>query len=594
MLRFGRLGAAFLLLGFLFAAAPALAQIPGQISPCPVNTTPRIISAATVTLSSADKCQNLILTNSGAITVQLPAPGLIFSPGWSATLLPLNGGQITFTGLPDQAGAVHKINQQTSLALPAGIGGGLMVMQDMNWWASEGGGSSIGNLPHFSSNSALQAQITTSYTAVVRDGFASAGDSPPLNFQAQTGTCAANGMTNDRGSCVNTNVGGNSWKAVLPLANLDARWWGKTTNPVNMYTSPTGNDNGGSNFCFDSSAPCTLQGAVNQAVKFNVNGGWVQINLGANTYTSGITCNGAGGGVGPIYLVGAGSGSTTIADGTINPAAVIATEYCELGLQALKITSSNGSAVFPQHHARISFIGDLNIGATALGQLHAETGGIIEIPASYTISGGAPAHLQAVLDGQIIYDEAGGTVTLTGTPAFSIGFADIESGSVAYIPNGFVSFSGAATGPRALVKSNGKIETNSGTATFLPGNTSIQYNTGGKYLPMPSPSLAGTTGLGTGSGTMVANSTDYSWLVQLSPTGSPSGSGTVTVNNAGILANPICAPVLLLGSAAWDTGATVQLGGLTTGQVVINWKNGTGPTALTAGQTYFIGCNAQN
>lgn len=138
--RFRLLPAVLLLLAFF--AAPALAQNPGQIDSCPIVTKPRIISDSSVTLTSSDKCWILVLTNSGSITVNLPAPGLMFPPGWAAYVLPINGGTVTFAGLPDQAGNLHKINQQNSLLLAQGIGARVLVMQDSNWWAVPQGGIS--------------------------------------------------------------------------------------------------------------------------------------------------------------------------------------------------------------------------------------------------------------------------------------------------------------------------------------------------------------------------------------------------------------------------------------------------------------------
>src|ERR1700731_4104649 len=93
----GRLGAAFLLSAGLFAASPESAQSnsnTGQDSACPLVTSAKIVSGTSYLMSAADKCQWVVFTNSGSITVQLPAPGLIFPPTWNAKLLVTNGGKI--------------------------------------------------------------------------------------------------------------------------------------------------------------------------------------------------------------------------------------------------------------------------------------------------------------------------------------------------------------------------------------------------------------------------------------------------------------------------------------------------------------------
>ena len=136
--------AALCLLGIV---PSAFAQNPGQTSGCPLVTQPQIVSVTSYTLSTNDKCTLVVFTNPGNITITLPAPGLIFPPGWAASVLPINGGTITFTGAPDDAGKVHKINQQTSLPMtPAGTGADLLVMQDSNWWARGTGGGAGGNI----------------------------------------------------------------------------------------------------------------------------------------------------------------------------------------------------------------------------------------------------------------------------------------------------------------------------------------------------------------------------------------------------------------------------------------------------------------
>lgn len=141
MAKFGRLLAAFFLAVGLFAAAPAQAQWTGQASGCPLVSRPKIIADATYLLSTADKCWLLVFTNTGAITVTLPAPGLNFPPSWWATLMPLNGGTITLTGQQDQAGVVHKINLANSLALNPTVGISLQILEDMNWWGVTLGGA---------------------------------------------------------------------------------------------------------------------------------------------------------------------------------------------------------------------------------------------------------------------------------------------------------------------------------------------------------------------------------------------------------------------------------------------------------------------
>lgn len=78
-----------------------------------------------------------------------------------------------------------------------------------------------------------------------------------------------------------------------------------------------------------------------------------------------------------------------------------------------------------------------------------------------------------------LFDFANRTVTLTGTPAIGV-FFNIQSASVAGLIG--CTFSGAATGKRYDVRSNGVIETNSGGPNFLPGSVAGTTATGGQYV----------------------------------------------------------------------------------------------------------------
>ena len=73
----------------------------------------------------------------------------------------------------------------------------------------------------------------------------------------------------------------------------------------------------------------------------------------------------------------------------------------------------------------------------------------------------------------------GSTVTLTGTPAFSAGFARADlTGMISSYGN---SYSGSATGPRYSVATNGVIFVNGGGANAFPGSSSGSVSTGGQY-----------------------------------------------------------------------------------------------------------------
>lgn len=74
----------------------------------------------------------------------------------------------------------------------------------------------------------LQGLLTATYpNGIWRVDYAAGVGAPPLYYKPLTGTCTANSLVNDGGSCVNTTSGdGNSWQAVFPTTGGDIREWG--------------------------------------------------------------------------------------------------------------------------------------------------------------------------------------------------------------------------------------------------------------------------------------------------------------------------------------------------------------------------------
>jgi hypothetical protein len=266
------------------------------------------------------------------------------------------------------------------------------------------------SLVHVANNTDLSALAHNAFAAVMRDGHTIAGDAPPLVFIPSATGCTLNSGAGDGGSQVPTSDGG-CWNATLS-GPLDGREWG-ATYPLTLYFS-SGGSNAGPNYCFSSAHPCTFQGAINQAQQTNARGSTlkVQDSVPSDSLASGIDCNGANGSPNAIYVDGQGS---TLADTTAAPAAIIAENGCFLAVENWTITSLHGSDLFPGANSQV-FIGPgMNFGPSQLGQIHVESGALAQIGNGYTISGGAPAHIEAVLGGHILYDETAVTVALTNS-----------------------------------------------------------------------------------------------------------------------------------------------------------------------------------
>ncbi len=359
---------------------------------------------------------------------------------------------------------------------------------------------------------------------------------------------------------------------------------------------PTGSD--GANDCTSSASPCqTIQRAVDVAATKDFGGHSIMVHLADGTYHNGVRLSGTLAGRATVGAAGAGlliSGnlqspaSVVIADTSSNPAAFIATDNASLGLQGITITSAHGSAVFPESHARI-VVSKVVFGATHFGHMHAETGGSVAVFGDYSITGGAPAHIEAVLGGRIIYFESPHTVTLTGTPHFSRAFVSLDQGSVAYVHHAFVTFRGGATGARYLIKGNSVLETEGGGPSFLPGDSPGTLLTGGQYQPALSPTLNGATGLGSGGSLkLVSGSIDTDGTIQLTTGTGPSTAGAFTIDFASLMGlhNAVCVFAVSDGTGRWQAAATVHNSGANKTLDRGAWSNA--GVVLANGATYYV------
>jgi hypothetical protein len=367
---------------------------------------------------------------------------------------------------------------------------------------------------------------------------------------------------------------------------------------MTLFVAPPPSGSDGANDCTSSASPCqTIQRAVDVAATKDFGGHSITIHLADGAYNSGANLSGTLSGRATGVLGGAGllisgnlqsPGSVVIADTSSRPAAFIATDNASLGLQGITITSAKGSAVFPESHARI-VVSKVVFGATHLGQMHAETGGSVAVFGDYSITGGAPAHIEAVLGGRIIYFESPHTVTLIGTPHFSTAFVSLDQGSVAYVHHAFVTFHGAATGARYLIKGNSVLETEGGGPSFLPGDTPGTLLTGGQYQPALSPTLGGATGLGSGGSLkLVSGSVDTDGTIQLTTGTEPSATGAFTINFASLMGlhNAVCTFAVSDGTGRWQAAATVHNSGASKTLDRGIWSN-TG-VALAGRATYYV------
>jgi hypothetical protein len=215
----------------------------------------------------------------------------------------------------------------------------------------------------------------------------------------------------------------------------------------------------------------TIAEAVNALFEMDGFGRTAKIQLVAGTYSEVISINTDATNNGNWQLLLAGVASTpasvTMIGGiTINGAIIT--------LQDLTITTTG---LLATKNAYVT-LNRVNFGAVAAIQIDAETNSTIEVASNYTISGAAAVHAQTGYNGQFLCMNK--TVTITGTPAFSSYFAFCNK--LSYQDYTGTTFSGSATGVRALVNLNSAINTNGGGASFLPGSSAVVTTNGGQYV----------------------------------------------------------------------------------------------------------------
>lgn len=228
----------------------------------------------------------------------------------------------------------------------------------------------------------------------------------------------------------------------------------------------------------------TIQKAIDVVAALDISIYTVTIQLvntaSPSTFTSGCIVTGPWVGSGSVILAG---DATTPANTIISAATwgVLVQNGGRLHVKNFKIQTSAVSGISAQTGGQIKNLGGIEFGACSFAHWDARDQGIIYGDygtGAYRISGGTQAHFYAATGGQ--HSIRATTITLTGTPAFSLGFAYLESLSIGQFDG--LTFSGSATGPRYSLTTNSVIQTYGAGASYFPGNSAGSIGTGGQYL----------------------------------------------------------------------------------------------------------------
>lgn len=204
----------------------------------------------------------------------------------------------------------------------------------------------------------------------------------------------------------------------------------------------------------------------------------VTVQIADGTYTGALAITQPWTGGGAVTFQG---NSTTPANVLISTSGACVDVNCALPgtllIKDMKLTSSASSCLFHRGTGRLQHQ-NLDFGTAAAYHIRASSPGATIISLNnYSITAGAISHWYA--EGLAKVEQSGGTVTFTGTPAFSV--ATAQALRLGFIFMDTVTMSGSATGTRYSATLNAVIDTRGGGATFIPGNSSGSTATGGQY-----------------------------------------------------------------------------------------------------------------
>lgn len=227
----------------------------------------------------------------------------------------------------------------------------------------------------------------------------------------------------------------------------------------------------------------TIQRAWDVIFKcYDLAGFTATVNIADGTYAVGISASGRVVGQKFSYSLVFTSLSGNAAACIVSASATCfdADEGAAFHVSNLKLATTGGACLRAGNRSKVSHAGNIFDVNTSESHLSVYNGGHIIARGNYSITGGAQQHFRAARCGVIESD--GVTVTLTGTPNFSAGFAWLDALGCVHASVTNTTFTGAATGPRYTAAGNSVIDTNGGPTTLFPGSTAGTLSSGSQYV----------------------------------------------------------------------------------------------------------------
>ena len=220
----------------------------------------------------------------------------------------------------------------------------------------------------------------------------------------------------------------------------------------------------------------TIQKAIDIIYGLDINTYAVTIQIADGTYTGAIVVNSPFLGSGVVTIQGNSGTPANVVLSTGASTTMTAQNCSAVTIKDLKITNTGGNGVRATTNATVNFQ-NINFGSVNFSHLLGDDTGAIVCTGNYAISGGGTCHMRAASG---FVRASSKTVTLSGTPAFSVAFAQAVTAGI--VTAGSNTYSGTgATGVRYDASLNSVINTNGGGANYFPGNSAGTAATGGQY-----------------------------------------------------------------------------------------------------------------
>jgi hypothetical protein len=246
------------------------------------------------------------------------------------------------------------------------------------------------------------------------------------------------------------------------------------------YVRTDGNDSNTGLVNNAGGAFLTIQKAWDTILVLDLMGQGVTIQIGAGTYTTGLSAVGVVPGLQDnlfVHIVGDEATPSNVLISTTSASCFqfgdSAGGNCKVQLSGVKMqTTTSGNAVEIYDGCNLS-LGLVDFGACAGGShVYFHTGGqITQYGGGYAVSGGALIHIN--LNGGGVAFLHGITITFSNAPAF-VAFIQAAGCSVIYFDGNTFVNGGTVTGVRATITGASNLITGTTTLTYLPGNAVVQ------------------------------------------------------------------------------------------------------------------------